>query len=794
LAGVAAALAVSASYASPPSTKGNRPLQPTEELELRMLTGMVGDGDREAKTRQDAAELLLTRTYAQATEALRAFLADSANRPAQIAVAEAVARHGGGASEFIEPLIAMLTGAEASVREPAARALMTYRNDGVMEKLLGVARDAKAEKAVRLVAISSLRWLLDKRAVDALVTLLDDRDVEIRAAAAETLARMTNIRAFATSAKKWRQWWDQNKNKPATEWLADLADSLGREKTRLETENSALRRRLAAAMTDLYAATPAAEQERLLLSLLKDPLADVRVVGVRLADKRVFAGGKVGLELRGQVRALLADSETDVRGAAAALAAASGDAPAVPVIVAQLKTEEVAAVKQSLLTALGQFADPNTVDPIMGEVCSKYEAVAVAATEALARVAARNPLAGKVRDEAVKTLLKCHGQGGNGESAALREALLTAMGTLADKPFLPALRRGLKDPAATVRLAAVKGVAKYHDADLADAIVPLAGDEDRGVRQAVVEALEALGGIKQTQTVLQRTDPAAEPDAGVRQKAWTVLMAMLAAGASGSLEEVCDMLADRKDAVAERIKIRQMLVAALKAEKSVKLPAAQRKLAATLTAAGRAADAAPLLGEVYSLHAASKNPDVKAVWLEWVDAMLQAGDLGVFKAIADAKAEAPAEGLKHFIAFLASLMSDGRHSTAVLLAGEGLRQLNGKLDAEQKQAVLAVLEEARTRQATEDRHRVAKLAAQLYATDAAARAAAVGELKAMGDRAARPLVLELQKLAGSAKPNTDAEKAVLEVLPQVAPKLTNYDVKAPTAERLQKIEEWLKLL
>lgn len=788
-------LAVTVACASPPGIKGGgRALQPTEELELRMLTGMVGDAGREAKTRQEAAELLLTRTYTQATEALRGFLADNANRPAQLAVAEAVARHGGGSSDFIDPLMAMLTGSEPSVREPAAKALMTYKNDGVMEKLLGVAHDAKAEKAVRLVAISSLRWLLDKRAVDALVTLLDDRDAEIKAAAAETLARMTNIRAFGTNARKWRLWWDQNKNKPATEWLADLADSLGREKTRLESENVALRKRLAAAMTEQYAATAAAEQERLLLSLLKDPLADVRLVGVRLSDKRAFAGGKVGPELRTQVRALLADGEVEIRAAAAALAATLGDSQAVPVIVGQLKSEEVSAVKQSLLTALGQFADPNTVDPILNEVGSKYESVAVAATGALARVAAKNPLAGKVRDEAVKALLKCHAACGSGEGAEIREALLTAMGTLADKPLLPALRRGLKDSAATVRLAAVKGVAKYRDADLADAIVPLAADEDRGVRQAVVEALEALGGLKQVQTVLQRTDPASESDAGVRQKAWGVLMTMLGAGNSAALEEVCDMLADRKDAAAERTKVRQMLVAALKAEKSAKLPAAQRKLAATLAAAGRAGDAAPLLGEVYAIYLEAKNPDAKAVWLEWVDALLEAADPGVFKALGDAKAEAPAEGIKHLVAYLASLMTDGRNTTAVLLAGEALKQLGAQLTPEQKQAVQAVLDEAKTRQAAEDRQRVAKLAAQLYGTDAAAKTAALGELKAMGDRAARPLVLELQKIAGAAKPNLDAEKAVLEVLPQIAPKLNNYDVKAPAAERLSKIEEWLKLL
>jgi len=788
---VAVAIAAAPAFAQ----TRHRPLQPTEELELNMLTGQLADAKRDPKTKLEAAELLLTRTYPQAAEALKTFLSDAANQAAQLAVAEAIARRGAGAVEFIEPLLAMMTGTEPAVREPAARALVTYKDNGVIDRLIAIARDEKADKSVRMVTVAALRWLLDKRAVDSLVALLSDRDAEVRAAAADALARLTNIRAFGNNARRWRQWWDQNKTKPASEWLADLAENLAREKARLEGENAALRRRLAAAMMDLYAATAPAEQERMLLGLLKDPLPDVRLVGVRLADRRAQAGGKLGDELRTQARAMLAEAEPDLRGASAGLLGTLGDAASVPALLAQLKAEDAPPVKQALLTALGQFADPNAVAPVLAEVASKYEAVAAAAAAALGRMAAKSPLEPKARAEAVRTLLRCYSQSASaGDGAVLREAVLTAMGALADKQFSPALRRGLKDPAATVRLAAVKGLARLREDGLGDALVPLASDADRGVRQAVLEALELLALPKYMQTVLQRTDPAAEPDAGVRQRAWAVLMTLLGSADAAAIEDLCDGLADRKDAAAERIRVRQMLVAALKAAKSPKLPAAQRKLAAALMAAARPVEAAPLLGEAHALYAAANNPDAKAVWLEWVDALLRANDPTAYKTIAAADAEMFAAALGRLSDHLAALAGEAHYAAVAATGGEALRRLGGKLSEAQRAAIQSGVDDAKARQIADDRQRVGKLAAQLQAADAAVRAAAVAELKAMGDRAAKPLLLELQKAVGARQPSPDAERTILDVLAQIAPKLTNYDPKASVAERLQRINDWLKML
>lgn len=768
-----------------------------QELELRMFTGQLADPSRAAKTKVEAAELLLSRSYPQAAEALGKFLEDPANRMGQIAVAEAIASRGTEQQMFVEPLMAMLTGAEPSVRPAAARALAAYKTGGVADKLLAIARDEKADKTVRLVTISALQRVLDRQAVDVLIQLVDNQDLAIRNAAAESLAKLTNIRDFAGDPKKWKKWWSQNKTKPASAWLADLAESLAREKTRLEDENTELKTRLATAMTDYYAATPAAMQDKLLIGFLKDPLPDVRLVGVRLTDRRVSTSGEVPEEIRAQLCAMLADDDSRIRRSTALLEANLGDPNAADLLLGRLKVEEIPEVKQGLLTAVGQLKDPKVVGPVLKEVDSKDAPVAAAAAAALARVALAAPLKGAIHDLTVKVLLARYADSSsssvNGYAPALREALLTAMGTIADENFIPAMRSALADPAATVRLAGVKGLAQFRKPELTDAVAGLAGDDDRGVRQAVLDALGLIAGARDLQTVLKRTEPAVEPDATVREKAWTVAMAILAKADAQTLAGVCDALADRLDAVSQRITLRQMLVASLRASKNNQWPAASRKLAVDLLAASRPAEAAPLLGQAYAACQAGKSPEAREVYLEWVDALLKANDPLIFKAMADAAQEGEFPGvLEKVEKRIGELMADGKYAPAILLAGEVIRQLSSRLSPAQVASFQKILDDAKARQLAVDRARVEQLAAQLQSADATTGKAAAAELKAMGDRAVGPLVEALRTIVAGAQPNPAAEKAIVDILVQIAPKLTGYDLAEAKALKLKRIQEWVK--
>jgi len=235
-----------------------------------------------------------------------------------------------------------------------------------------------------------------------------------------------------------------------------------------------------------------------------------------------------------------------------------------------------------------------------------------------------------------------------------------------------------------------------------------------------------------------------------------------------------------------------MLVANLRASKSNLWPTASRKLAVDLLAASRPAEAAPLLGQAYVACQAAKSPEAREVYLEWVEALLKANDPLIFKAMTDTAQVAEFPGvLEKVEKRVGELAAEGKFAPAILLAGEVLRQLSSRLSPAQAASFQKILDDAKARQLAVDRARVEQLAAQLQSADATTGKAAAAELKAMGDRAVGPLVEALRTVVAGAKPNPLAEKAIIDILVQIAPKLTGYDVAEAKALKLKRIQEWV---
>ncbi|HQL74374.1 MAG: putative lyase [Planctomycetes bacterium ADurb.Bin126] len=770
-------------------------LSVAQQTELKNSVGQLADPTRSPKTKLEAAELLLTRTYPQARHALAEFLSNPANPSAQVAVAEAIARFGGqDYVEFVEPLMAMLKGKEEPARAAAARALATYKTPAVTEKMVALATDTKLDRTIRLVTISALWQVLDKNTVDALVRLLNDRDESIRNASAEALAKLTNISAFRTNRALAKQWWARNRHKDHSQWLSDLADSLARANSALELENAQLRDRLARSVSELYTATPADQRGLMLLGLLKDPMVDVRRVGASLAMSRLQAGESLSADIHAQARTMLADADPMIRKDAALLLAAMGDGETLGDLLGRLKVETVPAVREGLLAAVGQLRDPKSLPAVLEQVASSDDSVAAAAAMALSRVAAPKALSESQNRKAADAVLARYKQiEPQGDSTTLRESLMAAMGAVRHKDFRPILQTALSDQAATVRLAAVSALVLFAEAEDASLIASLTNDVDRGVRRAAIAAVGALGGQKHLQAILQQTDPVVESDEGVRKQAWDVAMAILSKADTKVLAGVAASLAERTDAGVYRIRVLQLLVDALKVAKSDQLPAALRQLGQALAKASRPAEAAPVCAEAYALLLGQKDPQATAVWLEWVDALVAADDPAVVKAMLEQDdAKAYETVLDRFCAHLNALLDGGKYAPAIVLAEEATRQLGARLDPSRQQALAKVLNQARARQLKADRERVALLAPQVMVGDETARLAAAGEIQAMGERALVPLLEELQRIVSADKPNPEGEKALLSILTQIAPRLTGYDPAAGQDERLKTIQAWMK--
>ncbi|KPK86709.1 MAG: hypothetical protein AMJ81_00515 [Phycisphaerae bacterium SM23_33] len=769
-------------------------LTPAERAELEMLSRQLAEPDRAAKTKREAALLLLSRTYPQAAAKVEQFLKDDSNRPAQIAVAEAIAESGQTRQEFVKPLLAMLTGPEPSVRTPAANALAAFKDPGVLDEFVKLVADRRTDPAARLVIIAAMQRILDKKAVDALIGLLDDPEEAIRNAACDSLAKLTSI-PFGRDRGRWKSWWSANKQKPRSVWLADLADSLARANLQLDRENAALRRRLASAMNDLYAATPPAGRDALLIEMFKDPLAEVRLAAARLTQQRATNSQPLPEPLRAQVQARLTDPSPAVRREIALLLANVADAPAVRLLADRLKDENTPDVREAIYQGLGLLRDPKVWAQLVEGILKEEQRVAAAAAAALARVAEKGPVDDDSRSSAVSALKKRYEAAEGGDSADLREALLTAMGQLKEKRLADLFEKALKDPAATVRLSAIKALQSLAQGKSAAAVAPLTSDPDRSVRLAAITAVGALGGAEHLETVLARTDAHVEPDAAVRQQAWSVVMGLLEKADAKKLRLLADQLAGRQDAKDYLIQLFKLWASKIPADDVAEWAPVRLQLGEVLLAADRPAEAAAELAAVHAAMLKAGSSDAPRVWIKWVEAMLAADDLSAATRIAENTHEKQFAAAVEILANrVEALRAKKDWDGLVRLAGAASRQLRDRLSDSRRQWLQQALAEGLEQQRLADRQHVAALVPRLAGADETARTAAEKELVAMNSRALAPLLGELRKTLTGEGPDGIVERAILKLLAKLAPQLTGYALNAPAADRLAVVDGWLKKL
>jgi HEAT repeat protein len=780
------------------------PLSAAQKLQLETLRGQLMDPTRRPQTREDAARLLLNQDYPQADRALSEVLSEAGEAGAQIAVANAIADAGNADTEFINPLLTMLTGEDPAVRDAAARALVTYQNHGVTGRLVRIAEDRSQDREVRLTVVASLGRIVAKPSVQALVKLLHDPSPEIRAAAAKSLARLTNIRSYGTDASLWEAWWARNRDKPQTAWLAELAESVTRAQMNLEQENRQLRERLVKVMTDLYNATPKTQRPTMLLEMYVSPISDIRLLAARLTDKMIATNEPVGPDIRQRVRAAIDDADPRVRELAALLEASLPDAQTPELLLARLEEERSPRVRAGILKALGQLKTAQAIPAILKKLPSQDVTEATAAAEALTRIVAEQPLTGEARSRAANALAIRYSKArASGNDEKLREALLRAMGMVAEPSLAPGLIEALDDPAGTIRLAALTGLTRLRTVDAIGAIEPLLGDPDRGVRQAALAAVARLGGQQFLPTLLTRTDPETEADATVRRQAWAEVFELAQQADAEALARVLKALDTRDDARNERINIMTLRVEALRESESAELPEALLQLVTALRQADRAAEAVPLAAEVVTLleaddSAPGQGSPWRRAWLVYVAALLEANDPAFANVLADGPHEKmptlATEAVDMLFGRLATLREAENHLAVIALSDAALTELTDYLAANQRQQLRAMLKAALTAQADIDHDTVVGLLPALLAAEAATRTQASSQLQTMGDRAVRPLVEALRGLLAAEEPDEQLEAAIAEILKQVAPKLGPYDPAAPPAQKRQLVAGWLEQL
>ncbi len=781
-------LSAPAAAQSPPTA-----LTPEMRAELDIWRDQLGDPGTTALTKRQAARLLLSRGYPEATQVLLEFLGRPDSPSAKIAVAEAIARWGkGNRTEFIQPLTGMLVGKDASVRSAAAEALISYKDHGVIERLIGVMRDTKMDRAVRLQVVEALQRVVDKQVVGALVSVLRDSDTAVAKAALEGLSKLTNV--YGLTPAQWEERWREIEKQDLREWLRLWAENQARRGRQLEQENTDLRHRLAAAYERLYETVAAGERAAFVLGLLRDGVSDVRLAGARLVTSAGAAPAEVPEETRKELRGLLADSDARVREQAAVVVAVLGDKQAAAVLLERLKVETVSAARRSLLTAIGQLGDATALPAVLKDVAAQEDAVAAAAAVALAKLGEKHPLSGQSQTEAAEVLLARHKAAASAErtkeTVELIEALLQAMGTVGGSGFVPVAREALKDEDAMIRLAAVNCIGRVGDAQIASALVPLVSDQDRAVRRAAIDVLGKLGGMAYLPTLIERTLSTAEPDPAVRQQARDEVLGILAKATPDVLQSVADRLRDQSEAADWRVQVLELLVSRLKEAKAKDLPLAQRQLGLALLAASRHAAAAAQLEQAYDALQKAKNPEAQAVWADWLAALLEAEPARVPLEMAKQTAE-PAfrKAQAALSARLEALAAGGKWAALVDLADAAIKHLAPRLSVDELVALKKARGHAADEQQAADRSAVVEHVGELGSPEDAVRTQATAALKAMGKRGVRPLIEELKKAVAAG--DDKVEKAILAALPAVAPGLKGYDISAERDDRVKVIDGWL---
>ncbi len=739
--------------------------------------------------------MLLTQTYPQAITVARDLLADDSNHPAQVAVAEAIATTSQTQLEFIKPLLVMLTTGDSVGRAASAHALACFKDDSVVDAFVAVVKDVRAERETRLVVVQSMRRMLDKRVIDALIVILDETDESLRVAAADSLASLTGNRDLGHSSIRWKEWWTPRRDKPRANWVCDVADNLVRVNADLARDNDELRRRLATSLNDLYAACSTTAKDVQLVEMLKDSLPEIRLAGAKLAQQRLANTQQpVPEALRAQIRSCVGDPDPAVRGAAAVMLAGIADAKTIQLLLDRLREEQLSECREGIYQALGLLRDPDVADQLVKGVAEQDRRVASAAANSLARLAEKGALSDARKESASDALRKRYAVLTEGpETASLREALLTAMVNLKDRRLSELMTLAMKDSAPAIRLNAIRGLQNLNLPESLPAIAGMTSDTDRGVRLSAVAAVGAMGGVDYIETLLSRTDVRVETDPAVREQSWNVVTNLLTKLDTPRLSALADRLAQRPDAGPYLVSVLKLWAERIPEDKPDQWLPVRQRLGEGLMAASRPAEAA---GELAKVHAGlTRSGDAKAqdIYLKLIEALLAADDASAAVKIAESRDPAQfvvaCESLQKR---LTTLKEKKDWDNLVNLCMATKTKLGPRLTPTQRFFVEDTFVEARKQQRMADEARVSALVPKLLTGDEVARLAATKDLTAMNQRAVAPLIGSLKVIVQSDTPDPTAEKTLLDLLSSLSPQLKGYDLASSVTDRLKTIESWLK--
>ena len=491
--------------------------------------------------RDEAARRLILRNTPEARQVLAAALGDANNRFAQIAAARAIALDPDPDQAFVNALFDLI-GPRPDVTDAAIGALAAYRTQpDVVTRLTRLAVDPRREhrETTRASAIRAVGTMPNKDSARLLMGIVtgDNEPPAVRAAAGAALSDLTGSSVVRTDPAYWQKWWNETQTWDDGRFERELLEARGARLVRLQNRFERFVDEARAMLEELYQSAPEKNKESILLRYLRSAEPETKVLGAKLVASDFKQTRPVTPAVRDQLRAMVADSSSQVRVAVAQSLFLLNDAQAFDALLAQLAREPDAEVRIELAKALVPMRDARVVRPLVNLLRDPSLPVAEVAARGLGDPNL-TPLIQK--DVELSTIVATELRKALADRAAapgatsLRAALIDAMGSLRNvnlhQVYVDALRPNANEPVA-IRRAALRALGQYDRQQLAAAtfIVDALLDPDESVRLEAVKALRGTADFAHAERlygVLSRESH--ESSRAVRDEAWGVLRNLFA--------------------------------------------------------------------------------------------------------------------------------------------------------------------------------------------------------------------------------------------------------------------------
>lgn len=253
---------------------------------------------------------------------------------------------------YIKPLTGLLGSSDIDIAHWAAQALSVYPYQVIKSDIEAILYNEQAPVDSRLNAIYAVGLKLsEKEAIDAMISLLDDKDISISEQAGKTLQGWAPM---GTSKALWNYVRTELKKKSPDEIVRDRLAAQETKVQQLQQQNKTVIDELVAAYELLYLtrSDPAAKSA-FLLEAIKKPIAEVRGWAVR--NIAVWRNSSdLPVELAAATMEVISDADPSVRLEAAKLMIYMAGANPSDKIMAQLQKEDSEPVQTALLEALSE--------------------------------------------------------------------------------------------------------------------------------------------------------------------------------------------------------------------------------------------------------------------------------------------------------------------------------------------------------------------------------------------------------------------------------------------------------